>query len=168
MWRSSFVCPSIVTLDDVREVEGTLIFISTCAGRIMGLNERECGAIGVTHITWALWWTIEPPHERLYAVLPVGVEMSTPSPYTTVRRTLLMYISICAIASLFLMIVTSLRDWNSNYLSDTGSTVMFSGCRFNVKCNLILRSIQILSYEALFTTVASSTFLYSFISKLPR
>jgi hypothetical protein len=49
--NSSLVCPSIDTLVPVRAEEGKRIFISTFAGRIMGLKDREWGAIGVTHIT---------------------------------------------------------------------------------------------------------------------
>jgi hypothetical protein len=49
--RSSFVCPSIVTLEDVLADDGILILISTVAGKMIGLNDNECGAIGVTLIT---------------------------------------------------------------------------------------------------------------------
>jgi hypothetical protein len=50
-FKSNFVCPSIVILEDVREVGGTLIFISELAGRMIGRNDRECGATGVTQMT---------------------------------------------------------------------------------------------------------------------
>jgi hypothetical protein len=39
--RSSLVCPSIVTFDEVLAEEGILIFISTVAGNIIGLNDKE-------------------------------------------------------------------------------------------------------------------------------
>ena len=57
-------------------------------GKIMGLKLREWGQIGVKHMTWAALWTMEPPQLRLYAVLPAGVEIKTPSPCITVRRIL--------------------------------------------------------------------------------
>jgi len=40
-----------VILADVLAAGGSMILISTLAGRMIGLNDRECGAIGVTHIT---------------------------------------------------------------------------------------------------------------------
>jgi hypothetical protein len=49
--KSNLVWPSIVTFEDVRAEEGTLIFISTWAGKMIGLKDNEWGAIGVTQIT---------------------------------------------------------------------------------------------------------------------
>ena len=76
-----------MTQASVRASGGIAIVILALIGKITGLNDKECGQIGVTQITYALGWTMEPPQLKLYAVDPVGVEMRTPSPYTVVRCT---------------------------------------------------------------------------------
>lgn len=50
----------------------------------MGLNDNECGQIGVTMIAGTLGCTMEAPAPTAYAVLPVGVETINPSPCTVV------------------------------------------------------------------------------------
>lgn len=50
------------------------------AGKIIGLNEIECGANGVKQIQLVLVSRMEPPAARLYAVDPVGVAIMIPSP----------------------------------------------------------------------------------------
>lgn len=44
----------------------------------MGLNERECGQMGVIMIAGTLGWIMEAPAATAYAVLPVGVDTITP------------------------------------------------------------------------------------------
>jgi hypothetical protein len=80
--RSIFTrdCPSKVTHASVRASGGSDIVILALPGKMIGRNEREWGQMGVTLITLASECTIEPPQLRLYAVLPVGVEIRTPSP----------------------------------------------------------------------------------------
>lgn len=51
---------------------------STPAGTTMGLNESECGQIGVIIMAGTLGWIIEAPAATAYAVLPVGVDTITP------------------------------------------------------------------------------------------
>lgn len=51
---------------------------STPAGTTMGLNERECGQMGVTMMAGTLGWIMEAPAAAAYAVLPVGVDTITP------------------------------------------------------------------------------------------
>ena len=63
-----------------------LITIVQFSGRIRGRKDRECGAIGVSEIDGTLFWTIGPPAAKLYAVLPVGVEMIRPSPTQVVKK----------------------------------------------------------------------------------
>ena len=64
----------------MRESSGKTTLILADFGKIMGLNESEWGQIGVKAITSVLGWIMLPPHERLYAVEPVGVDISKPSP----------------------------------------------------------------------------------------
>ncbi len=44
----------------------------------MGLNERECGQMGVIMMAGTFGWIIEAPAATAYAVLPVGVDTITP------------------------------------------------------------------------------------------
>lgn len=52
---------------------GTLSSICASNGKIIGLKDRESGAMGVIRIHGTFGWTIEPLDEREYAVDPVGV-----------------------------------------------------------------------------------------------
>ena len=79
-----------MTQAPVRASYGRIIVILAVLGKMIGLKESECGQMGVSATTSEVGWIIEPPHDRLYAVLPVGVEMRTPSPYTMVRSVSLM------------------------------------------------------------------------------
>lgn len=51
---------------------------STPAGTTMGLNDRECGQMGVTMMAGTFGWIMEAPAAAAYAVLPVGVDTITP------------------------------------------------------------------------------------------
>ena len=62
----------------------SLTLSSILAGTTIGLKESECGQIGVSTIAGTLGWTIEAPAATAYAVLPVGVETISPSPWTVV------------------------------------------------------------------------------------
>lgn len=46
----------------------------------MGLKERLLGAIGTIRIPFTPFWRSGPPADSEYAVDPVGVDMSMPSP----------------------------------------------------------------------------------------
>ena len=108
----TLVWPSNVAHASVLASVGSTRHILAFIGRITGLKESEWGQIGVTQITSALAWTIDPPQLRLYAVLPVGVDIRTPSPYTVVRWTSLTYISKHTMNSaLPLVILISLSAW---------------------------------------------------------
>lgn len=74
----------------MRASSGTTIVIFVVSGRIIGLKDNEWGQIGVSEMTLELGCTMDPPHDRLYAVLPVGVEINAPSPWTLVSRSSLM------------------------------------------------------------------------------
>lgn len=58
-------------------------------GRQIGLKERLFGAIGVMSILLIPFCIIGPPADREYAVDPVGVDMSMPSPAVSVIFSLL-------------------------------------------------------------------------------
>lgn len=92
-WSSCRCLPSNEVQAELLLSELTTILSSTPAGRMMGLNERECGQTGVTKIPATLGWTIEAPAATAYAVLPVGVETIRPSPCTDVMWWSLQYIS---------------------------------------------------------------------------
>lgn len=65
-------------------------------------------------MTSACVCTIDPPQLMLYAVLPVGVERRTPSPYMVVRKTSLTQISKTPMNSeLPRVTVISLRAWHT-------------------------------------------------------
>ena len=49
-------------------------------GITSGRNDKLCGQIGVMHMAATLGVMIGPPAATLYAVLPLGVAMMTPSP----------------------------------------------------------------------------------------
>lgn len=51
---------------------------STSAGTTMGLKERECGQMGVIMMAGTFGWIIDAPAATAYAVLPVGVDTTTP------------------------------------------------------------------------------------------
>jgi len=72
---SKRVAPSILTQAEMRPSSGLVSLILQFSGRMRGLKDSECGAIGVNRIAGTLLWTIDPPAARLYAVEPVGVEM---------------------------------------------------------------------------------------------
>jgi len=61
-------------------------------GRQMGRNERLLGAMGVIRILLIPFCIIGPPADNEYAVEPVGVEISIPSPAVSVIFSLLMKI----------------------------------------------------------------------------
>lgn len=60
------------------------VIVMLSVGRMIGRKLKLCGQIGVRQTTCAEGWTIDPPQLRLYAVLPVGVAISSPSPVTVV------------------------------------------------------------------------------------
>lgn len=62
-----------------------LICTVTEFGSTIGLNDRELGFMGVIKIASMDEDTIDPPHDMLYAVEPVGVEIISPSVSTSVR-----------------------------------------------------------------------------------
>lgn len=62
-------------------------------GRQMGRNERLLGAMGVIRILLIPFCIIGPPADNEYAVEPVGVEISIPSPAVSVIFSLLIKIS---------------------------------------------------------------------------
>lgn len=62
-------------------------------GRQMGRNERLLGAMGVIRILLIPFCIIGPPADNEYAVEPVGVEISIPSPAVSVIFSLLINIS---------------------------------------------------------------------------
>lgn len=62
-------------------------------GRQMGRNERLFGAMGVIRILLIPFCMIGPPADNEYAVEPVGVEISIPSPAVSVIFSLLIKIS---------------------------------------------------------------------------
>lgn len=79
-YNSNLVEPSRATQAELRLSSGFFRVTVVETGTIRGLKLRECGAKGVTQMHIALAYTIEPPADRLYAVLPVGVAMISPSP----------------------------------------------------------------------------------------
>jgi len=54
--------------------------ISTPAGSTIGLKERLCAHTGTTSIAGTLGCIMLAPAAAAYAVLPVGVEIISPSP----------------------------------------------------------------------------------------
>lgn len=58
-------------------------FSSTPAGTTIGLKDSEWGQMGVTMMAGTEGWIIDAPAAPAYAVLPVGVEMISPSPCKT-------------------------------------------------------------------------------------
>ena len=52
---------------------------STPAGTTIGLNDNECGQIGVTIMAGTLGWIIDAPAATAYAVEPVGVDTINPN-----------------------------------------------------------------------------------------
>ena len=71
------------TLKKTTDIE-VVTFNSTPAGTTMGLNESECGQIGVTIIAGTEGWIIDAPAATAYAVLPVGVDTINPNKIYTV------------------------------------------------------------------------------------
>ena len=63
----------------------TLTFIDAVEGRQIGLNDKLFGDIGTIKIPLTPFYNMGPPAESEYAVDPVGVEMSSPSPEVFVR-----------------------------------------------------------------------------------
>lgn len=60
------------------------------AGRISGLKDNDLGQIGVRIMHGTKGWVMEPPADNEYAVEPVGVENTNPSPVVVVRNWLSM------------------------------------------------------------------------------
>ena len=58
----------------------TLMRISQSEGKQIGLKERLLGAMGTMRIPFTPFWRSGPPADSEYAVDPVGVDMSMPSP----------------------------------------------------------------------------------------
>ena len=56
----------------------------------MGLKEREWGQMGVTMTAGTEGWIMLAPAATAYAVLPVGVDTISPSPYIHKHRVSLM------------------------------------------------------------------------------
>jgi len=52
---SNLVAPSMLTQAEVRPSSGLVNLILQFSGKISGLNERECGAIGVSKIAGTLF-----------------------------------------------------------------------------------------------------------------
>ena len=65
----------------------------------MGLNDNVCAQIAVTRMIGFSGWLKLPPHERLYAVEPVGVATHTPSAWTVVKCSSSPKISMADIAT---------------------------------------------------------------------
>ena len=83
-----------------------------------GLNDRLCGDSGVTKIHSVFACTILPPHDRLYAVLPVGVEMISPSPMIDVNLLPSMYKSNAVLyGEVPRSITTSFKTWKPSKVS---------------------------------------------------
>lgn len=74
----------------------------------MGLKERLFGAIGVIKILLTPFCIIGPPADKEYAVEPVGVDISIPSPAVSVIFSLLIKISKIILSLYCLEIQTSL------------------------------------------------------------
>ena len=63
---SNLVFPSIFTHTLLGlEFSDICTISSTVSGKIIGLNDRECGHIGVRHSTYEFGCKIEPPHDIL-------------------------------------------------------------------------------------------------------
>ena len=65
------------------EATKKITFNSTPAGTTIGLNDKECGHIGVTMMAGTLGWIMDAPAATAYAVLPVGVEIIKPAKTTS-------------------------------------------------------------------------------------
>lgn len=72
----------------------------------MGRKDKLLGAIGTRTIVFIPFTIMGPPAERAYAVDPVGVEMSMPSPEVVVMYSSLTYISRTIRLQSFLVIAT--------------------------------------------------------------
>lgn len=62
------------------KIRMTFMRISQSEGKQMGLKERLLGAMGTIRIPFTPFWRRGPPADSEYAVDPVGVDMSMPSP----------------------------------------------------------------------------------------
>lgn len=62
------------------------ILITESEGRQIGLKERLFGAIGTNMILLTPFNTTGPPADKAYAVEPVGVDTSIPSPDVVVSN----------------------------------------------------------------------------------
>ena len=58
---------------------GICTTISEDSGTTRARNDRECGAMGVMRVPATDGATMGPPADMLYAVLPLGVLMMSPS-----------------------------------------------------------------------------------------
>ena len=54
-------------------------------GRSKGRNDKENGLTGVSRMAFSCGLTIAPPLAMEYAVLPLGVEIISPSPFNCVK-----------------------------------------------------------------------------------
>lgn len=82
--------------------------ISESDGRQIGRKERLLGAMGVMRMLLMPFCMMGPPAEREYAVDPVGVEISIPSPAVSVIFSLLIKISSIILSASCLVMHTSL------------------------------------------------------------
>ncbi len=86
MFSYEFTLPTRIKVSTVKHLTTSLdtfcevTFNSTPAGTTMGLNESECGQMGVTMMAGTDGWIMDAPAATAYAVEPVGVEMMRPSP----------------------------------------------------------------------------------------
>lgn len=76
-------------------------------GKQIGRNDKLFGAIGTSTIVLIPFTITGPPADNAYAVEPVGVEISMPSPEVVVMYSSLMYISNTIRLQSFLVIATS-------------------------------------------------------------
>ena len=77
-------------IDAFRFLSDNLIIMWDDAGRINGLKDNDLGQIGVRIMQGTKGWVIDPPAESEYAVEPVGVENTSPSPVVVVKNSLSM------------------------------------------------------------------------------
>ena len=71
-------CPSTVTKSSSGP-SSTRTVISEVGGSTSGRNASVCALTGVTRMVSSVGNTTGPPADRLYAVDPVGVAITTPS-----------------------------------------------------------------------------------------
>lgn len=90
------------------------MFITESDGKQIGRNDKLLGAIGTSKILLTPFKTTGPPADRAYAVEPVGVDTSIPSPDVVVNNYLFTYISRAILLQSFLVIAIS---FNITFLS---------------------------------------------------